>query len=95
MVFADICLRQPHILIFDEPTNNLDIESIDALGDAINAFEGGVVVVSHDARLLTETKCVVWIVGEEKVTQYKGSFEDYRRDLVDSMDFVYFIYLFI
>lgn len=94
-MFADICLRQPHILIFDEPTNNLDIESIDALGDAINAFEGGVVVVSHDARLLTETKCVVWIVGEEKVTQYKGSFEDYRRDLVDSMDFVYFIYLFI
>lgn len=70
---------------------NSDIESIDALGDAINAFEGGVVVVSHDARLLTETKCVVWIVGEEKVTQFRGSFEDYRRDLVDSMEFVCFI----
>jgi len=63
VLFAQISLGHPDILFFDEPTNHLDIESIEALCAAIKNFEGGVVLVSHDVRLLTETECTVWQCG--------------------------------
>uniref|UniRef100_UPI00358FD560 ATP-binding cassette sub-family F member 1 isoform X2 n=1 Tax=Myxine glutinosa TaxID=7769 RepID=UPI00358FD560 len=85
VLFAELSCRQPDILILDEPTNNLDIESIDALADAINDFKGGVVVVSHDARLLTETTCTLWVVEKCGVAQVDGDFYDYRNEVLDSL----------
>ena len=52
MVFTSIALSNAHILLLDEPTNHLDMQSIDALAEALEAFEGGVVIISHDAQLL-------------------------------------------
>lgn len=49
-------------LLQDEPTNNLDIESIHALAEAIENFGGGVIMVTHDERLIRETNCQLWIV---------------------------------
>lgn len=54
VVFTSISLSQPHILLLDEPTNHLDMQSIDALCDAVQEFEGGVIVISHDAQLLSK-----------------------------------------
>ena len=54
LVFGMICMQRPNLLLLDEPTNHLDIESIDALADAIKAFNGGLVLVSHDFRLIDQ-----------------------------------------
>ena len=51
-----------------------DIESIDALGDAINEFNGGVLIVSHDARLLTMTNCEMWLMDNQTITPIEGGY---------------------
>ena len=65
-----------------------DIESIDALGEAINEFEGGVLVVSHDARLLIMTNCEMWLMDNQTVKPIEGGYEAYRDSLLEQMDFV-------
>uniref|UniRef100_A0A674JH69 ATP-binding cassette sub-family F member 1 n=1 Tax=Terrapene triunguis TaxID=2587831 RepID=A0A674JH69_9SAUR len=85
VVFAELACREPDVLILDEPTNNLDIESIDALADAINEYKGAVIIVSHDARLITETNCQLWVVEEQSVEQIDGDFDDYKREVLEAL----------
>ncbi|XP_032903563.1 ATP-binding cassette sub-family F member 1 isoform X3 [Amblyraja radiata] len=85
VVFAELACRQPDLLILDEPTNNLDIESIDALADAINLYKGAVIIVSHDARLITETNCQLWVVEEQTINQIDGNFEEYKREVLEAL----------
>lgn len=85
VVFAELSCRQPDVLILDEPTNNLDIESIDALAEAVNDYKGAVIVVSHDARLITETNCQLWVVEDQTANQIEGDFEDYKREVLESL----------
>ncbi|CAN9376444.1 unnamed protein product [Alternaria alternata] len=57
VAFACLALQNPHILVLDEPSNHLDIEAMDALSDALNKFQGGVLMVSHDVTMLQNRAC--------------------------------------
>ncbi|KNA10735.1 hypothetical protein SOVF_141680 [Spinacia oleracea] len=86
VVFTSISMSKPHILLLDEPTNHLDMQSIDALADALDEFSGGVVLVSHDSRLISrvcedEEKSQIWIVDNGEVRTFPGTFEEYKEDL--------------
>lgn len=85
VALAELCLGAPDVLILDEPTNNLDIESIDALAEAINEFGGGVVIVSHDERLIRETECCLFVIEEQSINEVDGDFDDYRKEVLDSL----------
>ncbi len=74
-----ICLEKPNILILDEPTNHLDMGSRQALMMALNAFEGAVILITHDTDLLASTMDRLWLVADQKVEPYEGDLEDYRR----------------
>jgi ATP-binding cassette subfamily F protein 2 len=74
-------LQVPHMLLLDEPTNHLDMETIDALADAINGFEGGVVLVSHDFRLIDQVAEEIWICEKETVTKWDGDILSYKNHL--------------
>ncbi|CAN6877461.1 unnamed protein product [Brassica oleracea] len=70
----------------DEPTNHLDMQTIDALADALDGFKGGVVLVSHDSRLISrvcedEEKSEIWVVKDGTVTFFQGTFEEYKEEL--------------
>ncbi|KAL1232006.1 ATP-binding cassette sub-family F member 1 [Trichinella pseudospiralis] len=85
VALAELSLSAPDVLILDEPTNNLDIESIDALAEAINEFQGGVLMVTHDERLIRETNCQLWIVEDQNICEIDGDFDDYRKELLESL----------
>ncbi|XP_066246869.1 ATP-binding cassette sub-family F member 1 [Euwallacea similis] len=85
VALAELCLNAPDVLILDEPTNNLDIESIDALAEAINEYTGGVIIVSHDERLIRETGCALYIIEDQTINEVDGDFDDYRKELLESL----------
>ncbi|MGQ0683225.1 ABC-F family ATP-binding cassette domain-containing protein [Bradyrhizobium sp.] len=75
----------PNMIILDEPTNHLDIDSRAALAEAVNDFDGAVIMVSHDRYLIEACAERLWVVANGTVASYDGDLEDYRR-LVLSAD---------
>jgi ATP-binding cassette subfamily F protein 3 len=76
----------PHLLILDEPTNHLDIESREALVEALTAYSGAVILVSHDMHLLGLVADRLWLVKGGAVTPYTEDLEAYRRQLLAGED---------
>lgn len=75
-------LDAPHLLILDEPTNHLDIESREALVEALTAYSGAVVLVSHDMHLLGMVADRLWLVKDGRVSPYEDDLESYRKLLL-------------
>ena len=75
-------LPAPHLLILDEPTNHLDIESREALVEALTAYSGAVILVSHDMHLLSMVADRLWLVKDGHVKPYDDDLESYRRLLL-------------
>merc|ERR1712176_740892 len=72
-----VSFERPHVLIMDEPTNNLDLASIEALAESVQNFDGGVVLVSHDQHFVSQVAKEVWVVDDRAVRR-ATSFEAYR-----------------
>ena len=82
LLFALMTCDQPHILLLDEPTNHLDVESREALIQALNVFEGAVIIVSHDPHIIELTADRFWLIDEGRVRPYEGDLDDYRALLL-------------
>merc|ERR1712217_294603 len=86
VAFAALMLGKPHIIVLDEPTNHLDIESVEALTDAISNFNGGLVVVTHDARLITSIDCELWVVEDGGCYRFEKDFDGYRDKVLGQLE---------
>ncbi|XP_056267107.1 ATP-binding cassette sub-family F member 3 [Pseudoliparis swirei] len=78
VAFAQMTMPCPNFYILDEPTNHLDMETIEALAKALNKFRGGVVLVSHDERLIRLVCRELWVCEHGKVGRIDGGFDEYR-----------------
>jgi len=81
VVFAWLAFSEPHLLLLDEPTNHLDLETIDSLANAINDFSGGLVLVSHDFRLINQVAQEIWVCENRNVQKWKGDILSYKETL--------------
>ncbi len=82
LMLALATLDKPNMLILDEPTNHLDIDARNELLNALNDFDGAVILVSHDRRLLEATADRLFLVADGKVEPFDGDLDDYRRFLL-------------
>jgi ATP-binding cassette subfamily F protein 3 len=81
LALALLIYQKPNLLLLDEPTNHLDLDMRDALGLALQDYEGALVVVSHDRHLLRTVADAFWLVADRTVTPFEGDLDDYRRVL--------------
>ena len=81
VMFAWLAWNSPHLLLLDEPTNHLDIETIDSLADALNDFSGGMLLVSHDFRLISQVANEIWVCEKQTARRWEGDIQSYKDKL--------------
>ncbi len=84
LLFAFMSFDAPHLLLLDEPTNHLDIDAREALVQALNAYEGAVVIVSHDPNMVERVADRLWLVKDGSCSIFEGDLEDYRKFTIQS-----------
>jgi len=78
VALAMLMLSRANLLVLDEPTNHLDVETIEVLEDAIEGYEGTIILVSHDRALLRALASKVWVLHERHITEFDGSFAEWE-----------------
>jgi len=84
LTLALLVRQKPNLLLLDEPTNHLDIEMREALAEALQDYDGALVVVAHDRHLLRATTDALWLVADGKVVPFDGDLDDYRDWVLDA-----------
>ena len=79
LTLALLARQKPNLLLLDEPTNHLDIDMREALTEALQDYDGALIVVAHDRHLLRATADELWLVADGTVSQFDGDLDDYRR----------------
>jgi ATPase subunit of ABC transporter with duplicated ATPase domains len=80
MMFGKLMLQKPNVLLMDEPTNHMDMESIESLNTALLEYKGTLVFVSHDREFVSSLATRIIEIGDKGVTDYHGTYEEYLRD---------------
>ena len=78
VAFAALAYKKPHVLVIDEGSNHLSMEAVDALVSAVQDFQGGIMVVSHDQYFVSNTCTELWVVDDGVATRFRGTFDDYK-----------------
>jgi ATP-binding cassette, subfamily F, member 3 len=84
LLFALMSFDAPHLLLLDEPTNHLDIDAREALVQALNAYEGAIVIVSHDPNMVERVADRLWLVKDGACRNFDGDLEDYRKFIIQA-----------
>lgn len=78
-----VAMSAPHLLILDEPTNHLDIDSRRALLDALNEYEGAVLLITHDRSLMELVADRLWLASDNTIVPFDGDMDDYARFVIE------------
>ncbi len=84
LLFAFMSFDAPHMLLLDEPTNHLDIDAREALVQALNNYEGAIIIVSHDPNMVERVADRLWLVKDGSCARFDGDLEDYRKYTIQS-----------
>jgi ATPase subunit of ABC transporter with duplicated ATPase domains len=82
LLFCRLMMQKPNFLVFDEPTNHLDLEAINALNQALQKYEGTVLLVTHDQDLIDEVATRIWNFEDHKIEDFKGPYAEFLQDRV-------------
>ncbi|VVT51104.1 uncharacterized protein SAPINGB_P002985 [Magnusiomyces paraingens] len=86
VAFACLSMKNPHILVLDEPSNHLDIAGLDALAEALQKFKGGVLMVSHDVSMINAVARNIWVCEDGTVKKFPGTIYDYKKYILSAAD---------
>ena len=84
LLFSMMSLESPHLMLLDEPTNHLDVDAREALVQALNTYDGAIILVSHDAHLVELVADKLWKVADGTCIPFEGDLTDYERELTDA-----------